>query len=145
MLSPSACTVTTWLCVDTFHSVVFDLCKYRHGDSSRKLLRENLPFSWVLNQQFHFRLNCHNNFDYPTISLSTFSQPCEEWVVQYWCQAWLCESFNDNEINSRLHQRLFISWLVGSQLCWEYLVIETWSNSWLLAIACDIKSVWYAC
>ena len=109
MLSPSACTVTTWLCVDTFHSVVFHLCKYRRSDSRRKLFRENLPFSWVLNQQFHFRLNYHNFFDYFIMLLSMFKHFREEYVVQYQCQARLCESFNDIEINSRLQQGFFIS------------------------------------
>ena len=57
--SPSACLVTTWLSVDTIHSVVFLLCKYRRGESS--------SFSWVLNLHFHFRLKYHNIFDYSSI------------------------------------------------------------------------------
>ena len=37
MFSPSACFVTAWHSVDTFHSVVFSLCKYRRGESSSSL------------------------------------------------------------------------------------------------------------
>ena len=103
------CPFSALLCVDTFHSVIFHLCKYRRGDSSRKLFRENLPFSLVLNQQFHFRLNYHNFFDYFIMLLSMFKHFREEYVVQQQCQARPCESFNDIEINSRLQQGFFIS------------------------------------
>ena len=61
--SPSACLVTTWLSVDTIHSVVFLLCKYRRGELS--------TFSWDLKLEFHFRLKCQKIFNYSIILLST--------------------------------------------------------------------------
>ena len=37
MFSPIACFVTTWLSVDTIHSVVFILCKFRPGNPGTPL------------------------------------------------------------------------------------------------------------
>ena len=81
MFSPSACFVTTWLSVDSFHSVVFILCKYRRGESS--------SLSWVLKLVIPLPVKYHNTFDYSSISSSTFKQLCEEYVVQFLGQLYL--------------------------------------------------------
>ena len=73
--SPSACLVTTWLSVDTIHSVVFLFCKYRRGESR--------SFSWVRNFQFHFWLKYHNFFDYSRNPLSTLQQLLDECEDQF--------------------------------------------------------------
>ena len=63
MLSPSACIVTTWLCVDTLYSVVFIFCiSYRNNPSS--------PFSILSAIPFPLR-KYHNTFGGFSIKLST--------------------------------------------------------------------------
>ena len=80
----SACCVTTWLGVDTLHSVVFLVCKYRRGElSSPSYSLTAIPFPLIKYQKI---------FDHPkwSCSLSLMRKgACD----QFQCQVQLWEHF----------------------------------------------------
>ena len=85
--SPSACLVTTWLSVDTIHSVVFSLCKYQRSESS--------SFSWVLNLQFHFWLKDHKYSSFPVSRRPCWSSSARSVWTSFLANITLCEHFKD--------------------------------------------------